>query len=99
MLERFFDWAASLPPEWQGFIMSFVISILRVIYDAKETRPMRIFLEALICGGLSLCASTVISWLGLPQSLSIAAGGAIGFIGVMKIRQLALRYFNTKAGK
>lgn len=96
MLERFIDALKDIPPEWQGFIMSFFIAILRVIYDAKETRPMRIFLEALICGGLSLCASTVIGWAGLPQSLSVAAGGAIGFIGVMKIREIALRYFKLK---
>lgn len=96
MLERLLDALQDIPPQWQGFLMAFVISILRVIYDGKESRPMRIFLEALICGGLSLCASTVISWLGLPQSLSVAAGGAIGFMGVMKVRQLALKYFNIK---
>jgi len=47
-------------PLWQGAIMATVISGLRVLYEAKETSKRRILLESLICGGLSLSASSVI---------------------------------------
>ncbi|GFM73590.1 holin [Pseudomonas cichorii] len=84
-------------PLWQGVIMAAVISFLRVLYDARETKPWRIILESLICGCLSLVASTIIEWLEWPASLSVAAGGAIGFLGVAAIRELMLRIINRKA--
>lgn len=95
-MERLLDFLRDIPPEMQGFIMSFVIAILRLLYDAKETRRMRIFLEGLICGGLTLCASYIIESMGWPESLCVAAGGAIGFIGVMQLRQMALKYLKIK---
>lgn len=77
---------------WQGAFMASVIAFLRVLYDGKETRWTRIALESLICGCLSLCASSAMAWAGLPESLSIAAGGAIGFLGVTTIREFLVRW-------
>ncbi|MBO2926667.1 phage holin, lambda family [Metapseudomonas otitidis] len=85
-----------LSPAWQGFVMAFVIAVLRAIYDGKEKRWQRILLEALICGGLTLAASTAIAWFNLPESLAIAFGGALGFLGVMQARKLALRFLNIR---
>ena len=76
--------------------MAIIISALRVLYDAKETRKLRILLESLICGGLSLSASSVIEWMNWPSSLSVAAGGTIGFIGVTAIRELILKFLGKK---
>ncbi|WNW11855.1 phage holin, lambda family [Pseudomonas sp. DTU_2021_1001937_2_SI_NGA_ILE_001] len=84
-------------PLWQGVIMAVVIAFLRVLYDARETRPWRIILESLICGCLSLVASTVIEWMAWPASLSVAAGGTIGFLGVTAMREMLLRVINRKA--
>ncbi|WP_295475184.1 phage holin, lambda family [uncultured Pseudomonas sp.] len=84
-------------PLWQGVIMAAVIAFLRVLYDARETRPWRIILESLICGCLSLVASTVIEWMAWPASLSVAAGGTIGFLGVTAMREMLLRVINRKA--
>lgn len=83
-------------PLWLGAIMATSISLLRVLYDAKETSPRRIIFEALICGGLSLSASSVIDWMEWPANLSIAAGGAIGFLGVTAIRELVSRFISRK---
>ncbi len=76
--------------------MAVVIAVLRAIYDGKEKRWIRILLEALICGGLTLAAASVIAWLDLPESLAIAFGGAMGFLGVIQARRLALRYLNIR---
>lgn len=84
-------------PVWQGMIMSTLICLLRVLYDAKETSKRRIFFEALICGGLSMSASSVIEWMEWPSNLSIAAGGAIGFLGVTAIREMLTRFLGRKA--
>ncbi|MFS2159195.1 phage holin, lambda family [Pseudomonas sp. Pseusp122] len=90
-------WVALSNPLWQGAIMAILISALRVLYDAKETSTRRIVFEALICGGLSLSASSVIEWMAWPSSLSVAAGGTIGFLGVTAIRELVTRFLGRKA--
>lgn len=75
----------------QGAIMAIVIAILRVLYDNQEPKPIRILLEALLCGALSLCATSIVEFLGLPLSASIAVGGSIGFIGVNSLRESLIK--------
>ncbi len=89
-------WVALSNPLWQGAIMAILISCLRILYDAKETSKRRMIFEALICGGLSLSASSVIEWMEWPSNLSVAAGGAIGFLGVTAIRELVTRFIGRK---
>jgi lambda family phage holin len=91
------NWAAlwdavSNSATWQGAIMASIIAFLRVLYDGKETRWTRIGLESLICGALSLCASSGLSFFGAPESLSVAVGGSIGFLGVATIREFLVRW-------
>ncbi|WP_441005285.1 phage holin family protein [Xanthomonas sp. WHRI 1810A] len=61
------------------------------------TKKWRIVFEALICGALSLSASSVIEWTLWPSSISIKSGGTIGFIGVTAIRELIIRFLGRKA--
>ena len=68
-------WLVLSTPLWQGAIMAFTITLLRVLYEAKEPNKWRIVFEALICGALSLSASSIIEWMEWPPSLSVAAGG------------------------
>jgi lambda family phage holin len=90
-------WLVLSNPLWQGAIMAATVSLLRVLYEAKEANKWRIVFEALICGALSLSASSIIEWMAWPPSLSVAAGGAIGFIGVTVIRELIIRFLGRKA--
>lgn len=99
MLEKLsdlLDLLGQVSPAWQGFFMAIVISVLRILYDGKEKKWQRIVLESLICGCLTLGVFAVIAWLKLPLFLSVAAGGAIGFLGVMQLRALALKYLNIR---
>lgn len=89
-------WVALSTSSWQGAVMAITISVLRVLYDARETSKLKILLEALICGGLSLSASSIIEWMAWPSSLSVGAGGAIGFIGVTHLRELLSRLIRRK---
>jgi len=88
------NWVAmlnKLPPEIVGVLMAMFISTLRVIYDKEETKPLRILLEALICGALSLTASSAIIALQLNLNWAVFSGGVIGYIGSTSVRAIAVR--------
>lgn len=90
------DLINSMPPPVTAAIMSVILATLRVIYDREETKPMRVIMESLICGGLTLTAGAAISALGLNSSWTIFAGGVIGYIGATKVRDIALRFIDKK---
>lgn len=85
----------TLSPESQGAIMAGIIAVIRLLYDGKE-KPLRIFLEALLCGALSLCASSLLSIFDWHPSVSVAVGGSIGFLGVTHLRFLLLKLLKGK---
>lgn len=76
--------------------MAVAISILRVIYDKEETKPLRIMLEAGICGALSLSVTYAIYAMGLNSNWAVFAGGSIGYIGSQSIREIAVRFIRKK---
>ncbi|KPC14276.1 Holin [Pseudomonas coronafaciens pv. coronafaciens] len=43
-----------------------------------------------------MVASSLIEWMAWPPSLSVAAGGTIGFLGVTAIRELVTRFIGRK---
>lgn len=96
------EWVSLLnkmPPELAGALMAMFIAVLRIIYDGKETRPMRIILESCICGALSLTASFGITAMGLNMNWAIFVGGVIGYLGAESVRVLALSIIKHRFGK
>lgn len=83
-------------PNLQGAILATLIAALRVFYDNKETTLFRVFIEALLCGSLSLCVGSLIEIYGLPESAVITIGGAIGLIGFSALRNKLLKIINRK---
>ncbi len=92
------DILSRLPSEmWEAGLMAVVISVLRVIYNKEETKPLRIMLEAGICGCLALTAHFGLAAIGLDTSQwSPFIGGVIGYLGSASVRGLALRAINSK---
>ena len=76
--------------------MAMAISIIRVIYDRKETNFLRIMMEAVICGALSVSAGSALDAMGYGQNWYLFCGGVIGFMGSQSIRALANKYISTK---
>lgn len=90
------DFLNKLPPEAAGVLMAMFIAALRVVYDRDETKPVRIVLESVICGALSLTASSAILAMGLDMNWAIFAGGAIGYFGSATVRQIALKAIDQR---
>lgn len=84
------------PPEAQAVLLSFILSVLRIVYDDKEAKPVRIVIESLICGFLTLAVFHAIQALGLDINWAVCAGGVIGFFGVNAVRALALKFVNKR---
>lgn len=95
-MRDFIELLDNLPPQMAGAFMAIFISILRVIYDNKETRPLRMILECLICGSLSLSAGYAIIALGLNMNWILFLGGVIGYLGSTTVRAIAMKLINSK---
>ena len=76
--------------------MAVVVSILRIVYDKEETSFIRIALESLICGALSVAAGSALDAMGYGQNWYLFCGGVIGFMGSQSIRAIANRVITKK---
>lgn len=86
----------TITPEVLGAVMAMVIALIRVLYDGKEKRFLRILLEAAICGALSVTVSYGITAMGLDGNWSVFAGGMIGYLGSSSVRMIALSIINQR---
>lgn len=86
----------NIPAELAGVLMAMFIAALRVIYDKEETSAMRVFLESLICGALSLTVSAGLAALALNHNWAVFVGGVIGFFGTFTIRRVALKLLSSR---
>lgn len=85
-----------IPPSASGFLLSVCVAALRVIFNQEETSAMRIVLESLLCGALTLTAGSAIEAAGYDSSWTLFAGGLIGFMGSQTIRVFANRFITKK---
>ncbi|WP_036773194.1 phage holin, lambda family [Photorhabdus australis] len=83
-------------PQISGSLLAVLICYGRLIYDGIERKKR--WVEPLLCGALSWGVSSGLELFGIPGSVSPALGGAIGFIGVEKLREFALRAINKRLG-
>lgn len=93
-LSALLAWAYDHSPAIQGFALSVAIAFLRVMYTGAGMRQSA--LEAALCGAISLAVMSALDLVGLPASASGFVGGAIGFLGVERIRQLAESWLSRR---
>lgn len=96
MVEQLKTFLENTPPWVGGALMAIVISALRVVYDREETSFIRITLESLICGALSVSAGSALDAMGYGQNWYLFCGGVIGFMGSQSIRVIANKFFASK---
>ncbi|WP_412524060.1 phage holin, lambda family [Brenneria populi] len=93
------DLAAGLKNSWPqlfGAILAVLIRYGMLIYNGTEKKNE--WVEGLVCGLLTLAITSSLDMFGLPISVSPAIGGAVGFIGVKKLGQAAIRALNNRVG-
>lgn len=67
-------------------VISAVIAFLRILYDGREPRMIRRFLEAALCGSIALGVASGIEAMGWPQGLATFTGAFIGLFGADQVR-------------
>lgn len=98
-LTEFMAWINSLPAPAHAFIMAAIVAPLRVMYDDRKAKWSRIVLESVLCGSLSVGLCGVTEWLGIPQSIAVFIGSSVGFLGVVQVREIAMKIIGKKMGE
>lgn len=88
-------WLQSISPALAAVVLSVVTAGLRVVYGGGTYRQM--FLEAMLCGAVTLALVPLLQWLGMPDNMATFAGGMTGFVGVEELRRWAIRLGQRKA--
>lgn len=91
---EFWLWLSVNAPWLYAMFLSAAIAGMRVIYGGGNGRQM--LLEGAMCGAVTLALVPLLEWLGLPQNMATFAGGAVGFMGVEKLRDYADRAISRK---
>ena len=89
-------WLSVHAPSVYAFLLSATVAAFRVIYGGGTRRQM--VLEGVLCGLATLTMVPLLQYMGLPANLATFVGGLFGFIGVEKLRDLAYRFGERKAG-
>ncbi len=89
-------WLHAIAPSLYAFCLSVTIAVLRVVYGGGTKRQM--VLEGALCGFATLTLVPLLEYFGLPQSMATFVGGSVGFLGTEKLRELAVRFGEKKAG-
>jgi len=95
--EKIVELLNNIPPTVTGFLMAVMIGVLRVIFNREESRPVRVLMEGLICGFLTLAAGSITGAIGVVGDWNLFLGGFIGLIGSHKIRMFAIKTLDRKA--
>lgn len=77
-------------------LLAFVLSWLRIKFDAKETDRARQLIEASLGGVLAFVIGLGCEKLGLSGGWSYIAAGFIGTMGVNQVRALAGKWAERK---
>lgn len=84
-------------PQISGALLAMLIAYARIVYDGERGREGE-WVEGILCGLLTLALTSGLTFVGLPIDIAPAIGGGIGFIGVKRLRKVALREFDKRTG-
>lgn len=62
-------------------VVGFFLAVVLAIFRTTRAYGKADWVEALICGFLTLAGASLLEWLKFPSQIAIAVGGVIGFKG------------------
>ncbi|WP_223537861.1 MULTISPECIES: phage holin, lambda family [Serratia] len=86
----------ALWPALGGSAIACAVCYARIIHDGERRKNK--WVEGILCGLLAFSVSNGLVYLGMPDGSDVFAGAMIGFIGVEKLREYALRFISKKTG-
>lgn len=89
-LQPIIDWLNAHDMGIIGVFLSVGVSVIRSI----KKRGKIDWLEAVLCGGLTLTMVSTLEYLNIPMQISIFVGGIIGFKGTLWVDH----FINKKLG-
>lgn len=78
---------ASIWPHIYAAALAFVVALVRALHAGGK--PIKSFLEALLCGCLTLALKPVLDYAGMPPNMAVAIGAMVAFLGVEWLRDRA----------
>lgn len=81
----------SIPEPFRAAILATVVALLRILYDGREPRWVRRFLESMLCGAIALGLANLIEALGMPGQWATFLGAAVGLFGADQVREWGRR--------
>ncbi len=88
-----------VPPELAGLSLAVFLAIVRIWGDERDNKFMRIFIETVICGCLSLTFSFAVLAVGMSVYWSAFIGGMIGYLGSTTLHAIAVKIIHSKIDK
>ncbi|MHB0774288.1 phage holin, lambda family [Halomonas sp. WWR20] len=88
---------ASIWPHVYAATLAFVVALVRSLHSGGK--PLKSFLEALLCGCLTLALKPVLDYAGISPDLAVAIGAGIAFLGVEWLRERAEGLMDKVFGK
>lgn len=88
-------WLAGHWPTVYAMALAILTAWLRITYAGGTGRART--LEMLLCGAITLAASSGFTWAGIPGQAGGFVGGMIGLLGVDTLRDAAKNLLNKKS--
>lgn len=76
--------------------LAFILSYVRILYDDKESSPVRQLLEAMLGALLVLLVGLAAEKFGMSSGWSYAVAGFVGVLGVNQVRAMARKWAAKK---
>lgn len=97
--QTFFEWLYAIFMNYSWIFASFILTVLLAVFRTAKKYGKVDWLEAIICGLLTIAIASILSWINLPNEVGIFLGGVIGFKGTKWVDQKFSEKYDQTFGR
>ena len=86
----------NLPEPVRAALLASVVALARILYDGKEPRWVRRFLEATLCGLIALGIAHLVEAVGMTSGWATFLGASVGLFGADQVREWGRRIADAR---